>query len=1054
MRRLFDLLRLPPWIARQALRATAWHCVFVGAVTIVKSGTNALYLARSDLSLLPLMYVAVAVVVGIATSVLARLLVRRTPAQVLTAGVVAAMGALLVACALVVFGVPGAPGVVYVVGEVAATTGSVLFWARVMDAFSARDQKKVVGLVGAGGMLGAAIGGFAMRVVAEHTGVLVPMVVSAIAVVVALPLLRGLRSKSRRGLRADDGELRRGMRYLLGKGYPVIVALFVVLLAATGAATDFVFRAASAQSYDEAELAGVFGLLNAVVGVVVVVFQLSLTRLLLARVGVFAFVALVPMLLVAVSFVHLFQPASFEVLLVLKGIEMAGAFSLNQAAVSLLYNPMPADLQSQVRTLVDGAVKKSGAALAGLFLWGLASLAPFLIGSWLVAVVAGAALVLIPLLRLRYLDALDEKLGAAEKKVRHTAIDPTDGLTRGALLAALHGTDPAKVLAALDALGEDFTLSIYEVVTLMESDDERVRMAALARAPQGRHPLLEARLIEIAGGSGARRPRAVAVRALAKVTADHGLSAAHRFLDEDEPGVATAAIETALRAAPADLRARARLDALVRDLPTLSAPWRREIARLLGALDEARYDGALASLLDDGDASVRVLAIQAAGRERHETHMVPLVRCLGDLACRAAASAALVRYGDLAVPALSAILDDRSQPVSLRIHVPRVLGRIGTAAAAHALVFSNPRDDAYLQQRIVDALVKIVEGGADVAIDKDRTNEAIGRRLVAHQAYAEIGRDLAAAEGTTGRALSLLARAVDQRCQQNLKIALVLLGLHRGLARMTTVYRGLTASSSTTAAARHDALELLDAALTGERLREDFLSLLEAANEAGQAGRAIARALALVKSRDPLLRSIARRTVRVLGVEDVAPAPGTGDFGALRVPASGVSPGLLELEGEDMADDIVERLFLLEHVDLFEGLATDDVAAIATIATELSLPAGAYLYREGELGTSLFVIVQGVVDLTRKSRPVLTLREGESAGQVSFLDRGPRPVTARVSGGGPARLLVVEREAFLDLMSDRPGLMHAFFGVLAARLRALIEREQTGGRSPTGGTQA
>ena len=143
-----------------------------------------------------------------------------------------------------------------------------------------------------------------------------------------------------------------------------------------------------------------------------------------------------------------------------------------------------------------------------------------------------------------------------------------------------------------------------------------------------------------------------------------------------------------------------------------------------------------------------------------------------------------------------------------------------------------------------------------------------------------------------------------------------------------------------------------------------------------------------------------------------------------------------------MADELVERMFVLEDVDLFSGLPADDLLAIAAIASELTVEAASYLYREGETGTQLYVIVEGVVELTRAGHQVMTLQAGASAGQVSFLDRGPRPVTARVAARGPARLLVVEREAFLELMAERTGLMHAFFGVLAARLRALIEGQR------------
>lgn len=1022
LQRYFEgALGVPSFVAQAAMRAALWHLVFVGSVTVIKSGTNALFLARADAATLPLLYVAVAAVVALVTSVLARLLGRNTPARVLDLGIIAAAIAVIGTTAAAALGVAGAPAAAYVVGEAAATSGSVLFWARIADAFQTRDQKKVVGLVGAGGMLGAALGGLLMRLIAETTGVAAPMIVSAVLWVATLPLLGALRSRGGTVGKAE-GDLLPALRYLSGRGYPVLVATLVVLLAATGAATDFVFRTASAEARSEAEMAGLFGLLNTVVGVVVVLFQLSLTSRLLGRLGVFAYVAIVPVLLVMTSAASMMFSGAFGLLLAMKGIEMAGAYSLNQTAVSLLYNPMPPDLRSQVRTLIDGAIKKSGAAAAGLVLGALAVFAPLLVGPWLVAVVAGGTLLLVPLLRVRYLDALDDKLGQ-KKRFKPGAIDPSDRVTRTALQHALLSEDPERVLSALQALGERYVLSPEESARLVENDDERVRTAALKHVPASSDPALTSRLIAIAAGSGPRRPRAEAVRALARV---HGAAAAPiiaPFLDDEEPGVVAAAIEAALRLPQSEPNARARLERILVDLSQRNLAWRREVARLLGALDDTRYDAPLASLIGDPDGTVRALAIDAAGRERHRAHVPLLVEHLADRHARPRAIAALSRYGDDAVEALKAILDDRSRPLLERMPIPRVLEAIGTDSAAYALLFSNPKDDAFLQQRIAHALVAIVRRRPGVAVDRKRADEAIGRRLVAYDAYDDAARDLAA-DAAPG--LGLLRRAVRDRCLQNLRIALDLLGIHRGLARMQTVYAGLASGLE---AQRHDALELLDAALSGDPLREDFLSLLERKPAARELAAAHVRCRALCRSKDPLLRGLARRSVAVLGLA----APDEG--------YSKVGPGALELEGTDMPDTLVERLFLLEQVELFEGLPTDDLSAIAALTNELTLPAGAYLYREGETGTQMYVIVDGEVELTRVGRPVMKLRAGQSAGEVTFLDRGPRPLTGRISDRGPARLLVIERDAFTDLLADRPGLMLAFLAVLASRIRTLVERD-------------
>ena len=64
-------------------------------------------------------------------------------------------------------------------------------------------------------------------------------------------------------------------------------------------------------------------------------------------------------------------------------------------------------------------------------------------------------------------------------------------------------------------------------------------------------------------------------------------------------------------------------------------------------------------------------------------------------------------------------------------------------------------------------------------------------------------------------------------------------------------------------------------------------------------------------------------------------------------------------------------------------------------------------------------------------------------GQVSLLDRGPRPVDAFIAGGS-AELMVIRRQSFMDVVVDRPELLNAVFAVLTRRIRELIERGDGG----------
>jgi Cyclic nucleotide-binding domain len=1022
---------VPTFVARSALRAAGYHALFVAGVTIVKSATNAMFLSRADPVHLPWLYGAVAIGVALVTIIVTRFQRRFIAARVHVGSVVVAAAAMAVATAAVVVRIPYATGVLYVLGEVSATIGSVLFWSRVMDAFTARDQKRIVGWVGAGGMLGAVLGGGLVSLVVGFTGVWPLLLVALLLWVVALPLLRGVRGRGAAHEGASATGRSPALHYLAHAPFPRAVAGLVVSFAALGAFTDFVFRRAAAASQTEEQMAGLFGLLNAVVGAAVVVFQLGMTTRLLQRLGVFAFAAIVPLTLFVLAIAGFALPpgsAQLQVLLALKGVEMAGAFSLHPAAVALLYNPMPVALRAQTRTLIDGTIKKLGVALAGVALVLVADYLTPGMDALAVAVVALSSVLLLPGLRRRYIEALAGRLQQKAGDPTVIRVDPDDRDTRNILEAGLRSPHPEEVIVALEMLP---VLSREALLLLLDHDDERVRTLALQRVPDAHDEVLAQRLVAMANRQGARRPRAEAVRAMRLVSAAAG-ALALPLVEDVEPGVACAALEVVLKDNRNQSLARAKLQSLVDTLASQTPAWRREVARLLGRLAWPSFNPVLVVLINDGDASVRSLAVAAAAREDDAALVPSLIAHLSDRAIRTTVADALVHFGDRAVPALREVLDDRKTPVSVRAHVPRILERIGTEATAEALLYSNPRDDAFLQVRIGTAL-RVVAERTHLVVDRKRTDAAIGRRLVAMHAYDEALVDLRSLASDSAKEVDhtrLLRRIVDDRRRQNLTIAMDLLALHRGSERILPVLRGLLGDS---AHARADALELLDVALAGDHLRGTFLNLLERPSRQSPAAAGLSRTVALCRSRDPLLRGVARVSARRMGIPlsfgDDEELTGTGSVG----------PGAFELEGDDMADPLLERLFLLEHVDLFAGLAADDVLAIAAIATEQVVEAGETLYREGEMGTSLFVLIEGSVELTRAGKTIMTLQGGESAGQVSFLDRGPRPVTARVSPRAGARLLRVERDAFMDLMADRSSLMHAFFGVLAQRLRSLIE---------------
>ena len=137
-----------------------------------------------------------------------------------------------------------------------------------------------------------------------------------------------------------------------------------------------------------------------------------------------------------------------------------------------------------------------------------------------------------------------------------------------------------------------------------------------------------------------------------------------------------------------------------------------------------------------------------------------------------------------------------------------------------------------------------------------------------------------------------------------------------------------------------------------------------------------------------------------------------------------------------MSDVTVKRLLALEGVEVFAECDVDDLAAIAAVAREQSFKAGSRVYREGDPGDALYVVIEGEAEARRDGQAVMVTRAKEAFGEVSLFDGAPRvtEVVAKVD----MRTLVIDRRDFLDLLADRPELLTGVFRVLSRQLKSLV----------------
>lgn len=140
-----------------------------------------------------------------------------------------------------------------------------------------------------------------------------------------------------------------------------------------------------------------------------------------------------------------------------------------------------------------------------------------------------------------------------------------------------------------------------------------------------------------------------------------------------------------------------------------------------------------------------------------------------------------------------------------------------------------------------------------------------------------------------------------------------------------------------------------------------------------------------------------------------------------------------------MATDVIAAL---GKVDLFSGIRPEGLERIAAICSEQSFRLADVVFREGDVGDKLYLILDGKVRISREvsgmgEEALAVLGPGAAFGEMALIDEFPRSADARVHER--CRLLVLTKEQLEDLLLLEKDLAYEilwnFVRILSARLR-------------------
>jgi len=133
---------------------------------------------------------------------------------------------------------------------------------------------------------------------------------------------------------------------------------------------------------------------------------------------------------------------------------------------------------------------------------------------------------------------------------------------------------------------------------------------------------------------------------------------------------------------------------------------------------------------------------------------------------------------------------------------------------------------------------------------------------------------------------------------------------------------------------------------------------------------------------------------------------------------------------------------LLERIEIFSPLTKRELTKLSQEFTLGYFAKGERIIKEGEAGTSFFIIKQGRISVNvqvgQKSKRIKYLENGAFIGEMSLLTGEKR--TATIIAEEETEVLILDRKNFAEILKKKPSIAAAMSKILAQRKLELVEK--------------
>jgi hypothetical protein len=472
------------------------------------------------------------------------------------------------------------------------------------------------------------------------------------------------------------------------------------------------------------------------------------------------------------------------------------------------------------------------------------------------------------------------------------------------------------------------------------------------------------------------------------------------------------------------------------------------VARVIGGAVDLENRNRIAALLKDTDPGVRNEALKAAEFLGHSELLPGVYENLADQVTRTAAMDVLATNASIVVPDLHNLLSARSQLNRfVIIRVIRAVHNASGPAIEQCLVDHLNHRDAQVRLQVLRSLAMrgFNANPTQALLVEEALHNSIAQAAGWMQCLVDLDNDAA---------LPLLKVALDEELNHAGVCSLYLVSYL--LDEPTTAVSVAEKMADGTDRDRAVLVETLDVSLSSV-YRSRLLPLFESSSLAERLQK-----LSRWAQTQPMQSVERLEQLAVLGEPERSPWLSLCAIAAYceyhqctlsqilhRIPGDrGGRPVdvALELLGipfaagdgdikskEQVMLSTIERVAVLKSTSLFADTPSPVLASLGAVIEEVNVPAGIEFIHKGDTDDIMYIVVSGDIQVHDGSSMIVRLGAGSVLGELAVLDEGLRSTSATAIED--THLFSIGKQAFEEIMVDRPEIIHAVVSMLCQRLR-------------------